>query len=93
MAAGAAFSASRRTSSVRILRVREILVLGIRGNWRVERYLRLLPACLRLDTSSFFRGVWADASDGGQVVDTLIGAIGFVHLQDFFGGGWADAGN
>jgi hypothetical protein len=69
------------------------LFLGIRGNWRVERCLRQLSAYLRLDTSSFFEAFWTDASDGGQDVETFKGAIGFAHLQDFFGGGWADPGD
>jgi hypothetical protein len=38
----------------------------------------------------FFQALWAYAPDGEQIVHRLECAVGF-GLQNFFGGGWADA--
>lgn len=41
----------------------------------------------------FVQALLADAFDGEEVVDAFEGAVGFAGVEDFLGGGGADAGD
>lgn len=49
-----------------------------------------LRSCDRQILPHFVHFLGADAADGGEVVDTFEGAVGFAHLEDFVGGNRTD---